>query len=93
MRKGYFIKHKNYLDICLEITHCFDYGHGYELKVNVWNMAFVNSYNTGEKLRLNIAKLPKDIKEAVSRNTSVEQWLILRGRSLMDQYYRYSNWE
>lgn len=92
LRKGYFIKHKRYLDICLEITNCFDYGHGYDLKVNIWNMGFVNSYHTGQKMRLNIAKLPQDIKETAERNTSCDEWQVLRGPSLMDQCYRNSKW-
>jgi hypothetical protein len=91
MKPGQFLKHKNYLDICLKLTHVFDYGHGYEIKADIWNMAFVESYPLGEKMRLNIAKDEKDIK--IGRNTHMSEWLILRGNSTMDKCYRYSKWE
>lgn len=92
MRKGNMIKHKRYMDICLYITDAFDYGHGVRVKVDVWNMAFVESFNTGQKLILNIAKKDKDIKPSSGRLTDFSQWEMLSGPQLVDQCYRYSQW-
>lgn len=92
MRKGNFIKHEKYMDICLELVNVFDYGHGYAIKAKVWNMGFINSFPVGQNWRLNIAKNEKDIKSGAGRNTQIGEWQILSGTALMDQCYRNSNW-
>lgn len=93
MKRGEFIKHERYLDICLEILSVFDYGHGYKIKTKIWNMAYVDSYPIGQNMQLNIAKDPKDIKSSAGRNTSMKEWQILRGVAILDRCYRYSKWE
>lgn len=81
MRPGQFIKHKRYMDICLEIKSCHDYGHGIEIKVEAWNMGFVDSFPLGIKFRVNIAKTEKDIKESSGRNTQLSEWQRLSDRT------------
>lgn len=90
MRPGQFIKHDRYLDTCLRIKSCFDYGHGYEIKAEVWNMAFVESFPLGITLRVNIAKKPEDIKEASGRLTALNEWNILVDHNI--KLFRNGQW-
>ncbi len=90
MRPGNLIKHERYLDIYLRLVKVFDYGHGYEIKAEVWNMAYIESYNTGEKIRLNMAKDQKDLKAKAGRNTHLGEWLIARPSDITCQ--RYAEW-
>lgn len=92
LRTGFIIKHKNYLDICLKLIDVFDYGHGYKLKTEVWNMGFVESFNTGQKRQLNLAKKPEDIKDKAGRYTSQDEYLVLQGHGLNEKCYRYGTW-
>lgn len=73
MKQGHFLKHDKFLDVCFEILHVFDYGHGMVVKGRWWNQGFEASYCIHTRVvKLNIAKESKNIK--LGRTTSIDQW-------------------
>lgn len=76
-----FIQHKNSLDVCLLITHCFDYGHGLSLKGEWWNMGYAASWPLGISKRLNLAK-EIEHKGGKAKKGCIKEWEVLNGQSV-----------
>lgn len=43
----YFLKHKNYRDVCFRVLKQYDTHNRVKLKIEWWNLGFVNSYAMG----------------------------------------------
>lgn len=75
--KGSYIKHFKFMDVCIKVINCFDYGHGVTVTGQWWNLGQVNSFPINPRgvrdIRLNIAKHPKDLKKG--RSTLLKDWL------------------
>lgn len=90
IKKHDFIKHEKFLDVCIEVTSVYDYGHGLRIRGNWWNIGFVDSQPINCSVSLNIAKNVDDIKSY--RSTDLSQWLMLSYESFTDQCFRNSKW-
>lgn len=60
MKPGMFIRHKNAMDVCYQVKTAFDYGHGYAITAETFNMAFVETFSLGllSRQRINFSKVP-----------------------------------
>lgn len=70
IKPNIFIKHKRFMDVCVEVKKCYDYGHGIKIVGIWWNLGQVKSYRIGYKAFFNIAKIKIDNK----RRTILSDW-------------------
>jgi hypothetical protein len=89
---GDFIKHKSFMDVCLEVKKVYDYGHGIEVSGIWWNLAYVNSFCINERQKINIAKTKESIKPESQRTTDLSEWEVLSKECRTDNCFRYSSW-
>ncbi len=75
---GKFIKHKKFIDICINITYMDTNNSSLIIHGIFWNLGFVESFNIGKKVNLNI----------INKN----EWLILSDKGMKDKCFRYSKW-
>ena len=47
MKSNIFIKHKKYVDVCCLVLKHFNTGTKHKLKIQWWNLGYVNSHNMG----------------------------------------------
>lgn len=73
-----FIKHKNFKDVCLKVLTSFDYGHGFALKCEWWNMGQVESFPLGVRKRLNLSKTIEGL-DSKAKKSYAGDWEMLYG--------------
>lgn len=89
--RGSFIKHDRYLDVCIEVLRCYDYGQGLSIKGVWWNLGMNQSHRIGYPVNLDIAKTEHTTAE--NRTTTLAQWKILhKGEVPLEGTLRDANW-
>ena len=77
MQRNIFIKHEKYKDVCCHVLKSFYTGTRYKLKIQWWNLGYVNSWCMGYTQNIEI------------EDSDLSNWLYTTD---MISYLRNANW-